>query len=282
VLVPAEPCHSSTWGGSRNRADRASLHLSRRQVEAMLAATLHAQNIGLAFNRHWTVHYEAAGIAERDGAGFIRRLLRLASKQVRRDGGEIAALWARENGDGKGGHVHILMHLPIGMTLRNRTRRWIVAAGGTYARRASRASRVRSIAGMRENEGIGDCDGDCATLSNLTISEHYRANADAVLAYLLKGASEHTGKALALPRYGEGGPIIGKRAGWTQNIGRAARDSAAKVAISSGGSLAGMAHSARAKGRPDTFSKRRKAVAAKRNYAKTTLRPNGGNSAFPS
>jgi hypothetical protein len=45
--------------------------------------------------------------------------------------------------------------------------------------------------------------------------EHYRANADAVMAYLVKAADTDTGRALALPRLGEGGPIIGKRAGWT-------------------------------------------------------------------
>jgi len=55
------------------------------------------------------------------------------------------------------------------------------------------------------------------------VGEHYQVNADAVLAYLLKGADAATGAALDLPRWGEGGPIIGKRAGWTENIGQSAR-----------------------------------------------------------
>ena len=114
---------------------------------------------------------------------------------------------SRENGDGKGGHVHILLHLPSGMTLRNRTRQWIKAAGGNPVRRVSR---VRTIGRTLTNAKVGGV--------------HYRANADAVLAYLVKAASEETGHALALPRSGEGGPIIGKRCGWTQNIGRAARN----------------------------------------------------------
>ena len=164
------------------------------------------ERIGLAFNRHWTVHYEMAGIAEHDGAAFVGRLLSLARKKVRRDGGELAALWVRENGDGKGGHVHILLHLPLGMTLRNCTRRWIKAAGGTPARRASK---VRTIVGSIGNGQPG--------------GERYRANADAVLAYLLKGADGQTARSLGLRRLGEGGPIIGKRAGWTQNIGRIAQ-----------------------------------------------------------
>ena len=50
-------------------------------------------------------------------------------------------------------------------------------------------------------------------------SAHYRANLDAVLAYLLKGADVAAGEALGLDRCGEGGKIIGKRCGRTQNVG---------------------------------------------------------------
>ena len=173
----------------------------------MIEAADFAERIGLAFTRHWTVHYEMAGIAKHDGAAFVGRLLALVGKHVRRAGGKLAALWARENGDGKGGHVHILMHLPSGMTLQNLTRRWIKAAGGNPVRRVSK---VRTIGGMLTNVDIGGA--------------RYRTNADAVLAYLVKAASTETGTALALSRHGEGGPIIGKRAGWTQNIGAKARN----------------------------------------------------------
>ena len=172
----------------------------------MIEAANFAERIGLAFNRHWTVHYEMAGIAERDGAAFVGRLLALVGKHVRRAGGKLAALWARENGDGKGGHVHILLHVPNGMTLRNLTRRWIKAAGGNPVRRVSK---VRTIGGLLTNVDIGGA--------------RYRTNADAVLAYLVKAATNETGLALSLPCHGEGGPIIGKRAGWTQNIGAKAR-----------------------------------------------------------
>jgi len=46
----------------------------------------------------------------------------------------------------------------------------------------------------------------------------YRANLDAALAYLLKGADMAAGDALGLERCGEGGRIIGKRCGRTQNL----------------------------------------------------------------
>ncbi len=206
ILDPADGRPRGTWGGARNRADRPSLHLSRAKVLDMIEAANFAERIGLAFNRHWTVHYEMAGIAGHEGAAFIGRLLALVRKHVSRAGGKLAALWARENGDGKGGHVHILLHLPSGMTLRNRTRRWIKAAGGQPVRRVSR---VRTIGGTLTKAKVGGAG--------------YRANADAALAYLLKAASDETGHAFGLPRFGEGGPVIGKRAGWTENIGQAAR-----------------------------------------------------------
>ena len=214
ILDPASHCPRGTWGGARNRADRSSLHLSAASVSGMKEAARFAERIGLAFNRHWTVHYQMAGIFEHDGAAFIGRLLALVRKHVHRAGGELAALWARENGDRKGGHVHILLHVPSGITLRNLTKRWIKAAGGDPARRVSQ---VRTIGGALTSAKVG--------------GEHYRANAEAVLAYLLKAASFETGKALALPRSGEGGTIIGKRAGWTQNIGANARSKAGTMRV---------------------------------------------------
>jgi hypothetical protein len=50
-------------------------------------------------------------------------------------------------------------------------------------------------------------------------SEHYWANADAVLRYLLKYTDMETGEALGLARFGEAGKVVGKRCGGTRNIG---------------------------------------------------------------
>jgi len=197
------------WGGARNRADRESWHVSKHQANGLIQAADNAERLGLRFNRHWTVHYERAGIAEEGGAKFIGHLLRLAKAQARRDGGDMAAAWARENGEGKGGHVHIMMHLPAATYLRNRTRRWIVAAGGKYQ---AKVSKVVSFAGRLDRADMS---------SDPFVNGLYRANADAVLAYLLKYVEADVGVALGLSRFGESGRIVGKRCGWTQNIGRA-------------------------------------------------------------
>ncbi|MFN3456512.1 MAG: hypothetical protein ACK4Z8_02915 [Novosphingobium sp.] len=196
-----------SWGGARNRRDRTSWHLSKTQCEGLIAAARYAEHIGLAFNRHWTVHYERAGIADIDAPEFIGRLLKLARDySTRKKNGHFTALWVRENGEGKGGHVHILMHMPAERTLRGRTRRWVTLAGGKYK---PRTSRVVSIGGRLISADSG--------------SEHYQHNVGAVLAYVLKGADHQTGEALSLPRSGEGGLVIGKRCGWSQNIGKGSR-----------------------------------------------------------
>lgn len=172
-----------------------------------MAAADHAGVIGLRFNRHWTVHYENAGIAERDAAKFIGSLLKHARDYARNHKERFAAVWARENGEGSGGHVHILMHLSSHLSLKGRTRRWVGLAGGKCV---EGVSRVRSVGGRLAAADQG--------------GEHYAVNVGIVRKYLLKGASEEAREVLGLRRFpGEQGEVIGKRCGFTQNIGVSAQ-----------------------------------------------------------
>lgn len=196
-------------GGANNRADRVSHYLTRRQVEDIIVAADYAEAMGWAFSRHWSVHLERAGIPDSMGAAFVTRLLDTARRYLKRRGAELVAIWVRENSPESGSHVHILLHLSKPVNLRNLTRKWIVAAGGTYRRRVSK---MRTIGGRLDVVGANPA--------------HYWANADAVLSYVLKGCSEATGKALGLERFGKGGEIIGKRAGCSQGIGPQARQTA--------------------------------------------------------
>lgn len=205
-LASRATAFSNTWGGARNWADRETIALADDKVDALLSAAIFALATGRTFQRHWIVHYGKAGIAEHDAARFIGKLLHQVGKQARRAGGELVALWVRETASDLGGHVHILLHLPPGMVLRNRTRRWIVAAGGTYQ---AGVSLTRRIGGRLSTAMAG--------------SDHHRANAENVVRYLLKSATEKTGDRLGLKYSGRGGRIVGKRCGWTENIGRAAR-----------------------------------------------------------
>lgn len=198
----AQPIQASkgTWGGARNRADRVSEYLSDAQVRRLLDAAEMAFSTGRVFQRHWTVHYGLAGIEPSDGARFVGKLIDLVKKQARREGGEASAIWVRECASGKGEHVHILLHLPAGMCLKNRTRRWIVAAGGTYRAGVSKVT----VIGGRLSKSVATC--------------RAQANAENVVRYVLKAGKSETGERWGLPRSGEGGQIIGKRCGRTENL----------------------------------------------------------------
>lgn len=196
----------NAWGGSRNRRDRASDCLTLAQCKAMIAAADYSDALGCRFNRHWTVHYQKADVEEIRATEFIGRLLKLVREYAKRNNAPFTCIWAREGGDGKGGHVHILMHLPAALSLNGRTRKWVRLAGGKC--RAG-VSYVRPVGGRLLSADIGDA--------------HYRHNAEMVSGYLLKGASVATGNVLGLRLYGETGRIVGKRCGWTQNIGKAAQ-----------------------------------------------------------
>jgi hypothetical protein len=201
-LIPAK----GGWGGARNRADRVSSHLTLRQCQELIAAASHAERLGLWFNRHWTVHYERAGIDDANAAAFIGRLIKLVREYSARRGG-FAAIWVRESGEGKGGHVHILMHLPARLSLKGRTRRWVRLAGGKCQ---SGVSYIRAVAGRVSAADNG--------------GEHYSHNLKVVREYLLKGASREASEALRLEREPTvQGRILGKRCGSTENIGPSAR-----------------------------------------------------------
>ena len=196
------------WGGARNYAERISEGLSDRQAAGLVNAAEFASEQGLTFQRHLIIHYGMAGIAANDGAGFVSRYLSLVRKQARREGRNMAALWVRECASDKGEHVHILLSLPNAMRLHGKTRRWLKAAGGQWAKGVVC---VRIIGGRLPREKADD---------------RHRMNVANVLRYVLKGASADMGAELGLTRACAGGPIVGKRCGWSQCIGARARQAA--------------------------------------------------------
>jgi hypothetical protein len=161
----------------------------------LVEAAQQAMAMGLPFNRHLTVHWEKAGLADTEAADATGRLLKLIRDWVRRYGGTAYA-WVRENGDGKGSHTHILLHVPKGVSL-NFTRRWYRAITGCKGRVPAGAVRTDAIGGSAS----------CA----FSGSEWYQANVAKIVGYILKGVDRQTGIALDLDRYGEGGTIKGKR-----------------------------------------------------------------------
>ncbi len=178
---------------------------------------------GRVFQRHWIVHYGKAGVQPHDGARFVSKLLNLVSKQARREGGEMTALWVRERASDKGEHVHILLHLPADMRLHGRTRRWIEAAlrhvGGEFMDQYARTRpRARGSGWVKGVSMVRIVAGRLNKIEGKYSDARQRLNAENVVRYLLKSASAEKGVSLELTRAARGGRIIGKRCGWTQNI----------------------------------------------------------------
>ena len=201
----------SARGGAHNTRGRISHALTAKQCEGIVAAVGHAQRIGLPLNRHWTVHWGKMGLSDAEAGPALGRLLKLASDWARVRGLAFAWVYVREHvpDAGKGSHVHILMHgsSHFSRYLASRSRAWIrLATGRPYVKGASLS---RPVHGLKYDEETG------AAL--------YRHNLEKVTRYLLKAATPETAAALGLPRWGEAGPVMGKRCGWSQNLGERAR-----------------------------------------------------------
>jgi hypothetical protein len=162
--------------------------------------------LGMPFNRHLTVHWAMSGLEDRQAARATGSLIKLMGDWVKKRGGQFAHAWAREMGQGKGTHVHILLHLPKDTKLDHMTRRWVRRLTAKVPRGAIK---TRPIGGT--------------TSAAFSGSDWYQANLASVVAYLLKGVDAATGEVLGLDRFAAGGPIIGKRLSVSQNLLRPRR-----------------------------------------------------------
>lgn len=198
-------------GGARNRADRESHALTAAQIDNLIAAGRHAEKIGLPFTRMISLHWEAAGMPLARMAKATGRFTDLMTKALARHGSGTAWVWVHENGDGKGGHCHLLAHVPADLVpvVAGLQRGWL----RRITRQPYRASVIHSKPiGGRLGLEMGNPD-------------LHAINLEAALAYLLKGANADAAVTLGLTRLEPGGCIVGKRCGTSQNIGRKARKS---------------------------------------------------------
>ena len=200
---------ASSRGGARNLATRESHALSRAHVGNLIVAALHADVIGLPFTRMITVHWEAAGVTLDGMARATGRFIELLSKALARHGSVPAWLWVHENGHGKGGHCHILAHVPaalVGIVTRLQ-KRWLrTTTGNPYRARVVKSVPLGGRLGLE--------------VSNRPL---HALNAEMALCYVLKGASGDAAAMFGLERLEPGGRVIGKRCGTSQNISAKAR-----------------------------------------------------------
>lgn len=200
-------------GGARNRADRQSDALTAAQVCNLVAAERHARQIGLPFTRMITIHWQTAGLRLEDMVKATGRFIDLMTKALARHGSKTAWLFVHENAAGngheKGGHVHLLAHIPADLVpvIKKLQMRWLRRITGRPYR--SKVILSRPIGGRLGLE--------------TTNPELYLVNAPQALAYLLKGAAPEVASQFGLLRQKTGGRVLGKRVGTSQNIGLKAR-----------------------------------------------------------
>jgi hypothetical protein len=175
----------------------------------LTAAEAHARKIGLPFTRMLTIHWEAAGVPLAGMAKATSRFLDLLTKALARHGSQTAWLWSHEAGDRKGGHCHLLAHVPAELvsTLTRLQRGWLRRiTGQAYRARVIRSKPIGGRLGLETGN-----------------PDLHAINLEAALGYVLKGASPEAASCFGLDRLEPGGRVIGKRCGTSQNIGAKAR-----------------------------------------------------------
>jgi hypothetical protein len=215
--APQERCSERTAGGrqqqarggARNRADRVSYSLTRQQVANLTAAVEHAERIGLPLNRMMTVHWEASGVPLEAMARATGRLTDLLSKALTRHGSRTAWEWVHESGEGKGGHCHLLVHVPPALVseVSRRQRSWLKRiTGRPYRPRAILSKPIGGLIGLETGN-----------------PDLHAVNLATALGYLIKGADSEAAERFGIQKLEAGGRVIGKRCGTSQNIGPKAR-----------------------------------------------------------
>ncbi|MXO55565.1 hypothetical protein [Pontixanthobacter gangjinensis] len=160
-----------------------------------------------------TIHWERAGIALPQMPRATGRFTDLMAKAIARRGGATAWLYTHENGEAKGGHCHLLAHVPAdrAKAMPAMQKRWLRSISGRPYR--ARVILSRPIGGRLGLEK--------------TNPDLHAANLAEALAYLIKGANEAAAQQFGLKRLEAGGLVIGKRCGTSQNIAAKARLGAA-------------------------------------------------------
>lgn len=207
--VAAHLPHKARRGGARNSSARTSQALSADQVGNLLAAAAHATHIGRPFTRMITIHWQAAGIPLDAMSKATGRFIDLLTKALSRHGSETAWLWVHENGDGKGGHCHMLVYVPARLVpvVVRLQKRWLRSiTGSPYRAKIIRSRPVGGRVGLETNN-----------------PDVHTVNLEVALGYFLKGECEAAAAKHGLTRLEPGGLVIGKRCGTSQNIGAKAR-----------------------------------------------------------
>lgn len=150
------------------------------------------------------------GLAEPVTLAEVRIILKKSGDWISENGGQFAAIWSREVGPGKGAHLHLAAHIPD-------------ALAGGYFRMLRRWLRLRLKVNRWQRGTIRTRRVEGAPRgAEKACSDLYATNLWKVASYLAKGSSPALVATYGLTHdYEPGGTVTGKRAGTTQNLGRA-------------------------------------------------------------
>ena len=206
-----ETSRKLSWGGARHTGREVTDRLTLAKAMMLEGAWQFSVHIGLGLNRHTTIHFGKAGIDDADAARVIGAFLKSMGDAIRKAGGTFAATWVRENGEGKGSHVHIFVHIPAAQwpMVQRLQMRWLYMARGCplpkMAAGTLHGTWIRGArAGLNPSNGL------------------YMENGSNVARYGFKGVERESAALVGVKNWQVGGTIIGKRCGTTQNIGRTA------------------------------------------------------------
>ena len=140
------------------------------------------------------------------------RFIDMMTRALAKHHGKMACIWVHENGHGKGGHCHLLAHVPIELVpvVAGLQRGWLRRiTGNKYRKRVIRSDPIGGRLGLETGN-----------------PDLHAANLAVALGYVCKGAPQAVLDAFCIDRAHEpGGHIIGKRCGTSQNIRAKARKS---------------------------------------------------------
>ncbi|WP_156874159.1 hypothetical protein [Sphingorhabdus lutea] len=188
--------------------------MNEYHVETILGAALFSKYLGLELNRSITIHFGKLGIDDCKAGKVLTAWLKSLGDYISKNGKILTCVWVRENGQYvddkgivKGSHVHILAHIPNECLqgVKQRQGKWLSKAAG--ARLTAGTIFGRKVKGASSHNGLEGL---------------YEANSGNVIRYIIKGVDSGLAAKMGLVKVKDGGRVIGKRCGTTQNIGRKA------------------------------------------------------------
>ena len=181
-----------------NTGEKVSEFITSTKAMNLADAVEHAYHLGFPLNRTITIHLDKAGVSS-DPQAFVTEYLKRVGQWLRTKGVKPYHIWVLENPPMAGLNLHIMIHIPNEerADFNNRVRNWLRVSGGKYKSNVISQSQLQS----RFQQAKFTC-------------------------YMLKGADPAFFDSRALPGFFHSpqGTIKGKRCGWSESLGEAARN----------------------------------------------------------